>query len=207
MLRPLTLPPPAPTSLPHLRGDLAVWIFILAELLAFGVFFVAYAFSRARHPALFDAAQAALDRHAGALNTVLLVSSSACVAQAVALLAAAPANAAHADRRAARWLLGAITCGLGFVLVKGNEYATHFAAGMELSSSTFTMFYLGLTGFHFMHVLLGLVVLTVLWQRTRAGAYRPDTAHGMNGLESGAAYWHMVDLVWLLLFPLVYVMR
>jgi nitric oxide reductase NorE protein len=189
------------SSVPVLRGDLAVWIFILAELLAFGVFFLAYAFARARHPALFDAAQAGLDRHAGAINTLLLVSSSALVAHAVARVRA---GAVDASRRAGRALLGAIACGLGFVLVKAGEYATHFAAGMELSSSTFSMFYLGLTGFHFFHVLLGLAVLTVLWRQTVAGAYSP--AHA-NGLESGAAYWHMVDLVWLVLFPLVYVMR
>lgn len=202
MLRPLTLTR-APVDLPtqNLRGDLAVWIFILAELLAFGVFFLAYAFARARQPEVFDAAQALLDRHAGALNTVLLVTSSALVAQAVMQVRRGAANAA---RRAGRALLGAIACGLGFIVVKGSEYAVHFAAGMELSSSTFSMFYLGLTGFHFFHVLLGLVVLTVLWRQTAAGAYTPRDA---NGLESGAAYWHMVDLVWLVLFPLVYVMR
>jgi nitric oxide reductase NorE protein len=186
-------------SAPVLRGDLAVWIFILAELLAFGVFFLAYAFARAGDPVAFDAAQAGLDRHAGALNTLLLVSSSAAVAQA-----AKRVHRGAAAAQAARWLLVAIACGLGFVLVKGSEYATHFAAGMELSSSTFAMFYLALTGFHFMHVLLGLTVLTVLWVRTRAGAYGPRDS---NGLDSGAAYWHMVDLVWLILFPLVYVMR
>ncbi len=186
---------------PALQGDVAVWIFILAELLAFGVFFLAYAFARARNPALFDAAQASLDRQSGVINTLLLVSSSALVAYAVAVVRRADANAA---RRAATALLGAIVCGLGFVLVKSSEYAIHFAAGMELSSSTFSMFYLGLTGFHFFHVILGLVVLAVLWRQTAAGVYRPDDA---NGLESGAAYWHMVDLVWLILFPLVYVMH
>lgn len=181
-----------------------MWIFILAELLAFGVFFLAYAFARAADPAAFAAAQAGLDRHAGALNTLLLVTSSAAVAQAVRLV-----HRGGAATTAARWLAAGIAGGIGFVLVKGNEYAAHFAAGMELSSSTFAMFYLSLTGFHFMHVLLGLVVLTVLWARTRAGAYGPagDGRADTNGLESGAAYWHMVDLVWLILFPLVYVMR
>lgn len=184
-----------------LRGDLAVWIFILAELLAFGVFFLAYAFARARNPALFDAAQAGLDRQSGLINTLLLVSSSALVAHAVSLVRRGEADAA---RRAASALLGAIACGLGFVVVKSCEYASHFAGGMELSSSTFSMFYLGLTGFHFFHVILGLVVLAMLWWQTAAGVYRPDDA---NGLESGAAYWHMVDLIWLVLFPLVYVMH
>lgn len=198
----LALPPGATApATPTLRGDLAVWFFILAELLAFAVLFLAYAFARAKNVALFDAAQAGLDRHAGAINTLLLVTSSALVARAVALV---HGNGPATATRAARYLAGAIACGAGFVLVKGSEYSAHFAAGMELSSSTFSMFYLCLTGFHFLHVLLGLVVLSILWKQTRAGAY---TASSANGLESGAAYWHMVDLVWLVLFPLVYVMR
>ena len=200
LLRPLDFVPPA-VEASRLRGDLAVWVFILAELLAFGVFFLAYAFARASHPAEFDAAQSQLDRHSGALNTLLLVSSSALVAYAVGRVRRGGALAA---RLAGRALFAAIVCGLGFVLVKGSEYAVHFAAGMSLSTSTFSMFYLGLTGFHFFHVLLGLIVLTVLWRQTTRGAYSPSQA---NGLESGAAYWHMVDLVWLVLFPLVYVMR
>ncbi len=72
----LSLPSPR-----HLAGDLAIWIFILAELLAFGVFFAAYAFTRARHPALFEAGQQLLDRNAGAINTLLLLSASALAAR------------------------------------------------------------------------------------------------------------------------------
>lgn len=189
----LSLPPPR-----HLAGDLAIWIFILAELLAFGVFFAAYAFTRARHPALFEAGQQLLDRNAGAINTLLLLSASALVVRAVQ-------GAARGDgARAAPWLLGAIVCGFAFLGVKGHEYAHAFAAGVNLSGGPFQMFYLSLTFFHFMHVILGLVILAVLWHGLRRGHYGPGA---MNGLESGAAYWHMVDLVWLILFPLVYVIH
>ena len=80
-LAPTSPPPHAPASAPP--GDLAIWFFILAELLAFGVFFAAYAFARARNVELFDSMQLTLDRQAGALNTVLLISGSACVARAV----------------------------------------------------------------------------------------------------------------------------
>lgn len=179
----------------HLPGDLAVWVFILAEMAVFAIFFVAYAFARARQVELFDFYQQTLDRRAGALNTVLLISSSWLVALAVAA-------ARREDPRAASRLLAlGFLGGCGFVVVKCFEYAAKFAAGVTLSSNTFYMFYLSLTFFHFMHVLLGLVVLAVLWRRTRAG--RAD----VNVLESGAAYWHMVDLLWIVLFPLVYVMR
>lgn len=182
----------------RLHGDLAIWVFILAELLVFGVFFGTYAFARAGNVELFTAEQAMLNHDLGALNTLLLVTSSFFVVRAVQL------GEAGAGGQAARWLTAAIICGLAFVGVKGSEYVAQFSQGVSLSSSTFHMFYLSLTFFHFMHVLLGLVILSALWRNCRAERYGPNN---MNGLESGAAYWHMVDLVWLILFPLVYVMR
>ncbi len=198
----VTLAPTAaaglPSTSPRLAGDLAIWFFILAELLAFGVFFAAYAFTRASNLELFITEQQALNRDAGALNTVLLLTASYFVVRAV--------QAAEATRAAqsARWLLAAIGCGAGFVAVKLAEYSTAFEQGVSLSSSPFHMFYLSLTFFHFMHVILGLVILAAMWNGARQGRYRPGD---MNGLETGAAYWHMVDLVWLILFPLVYVIN
>lgn len=196
-----TLDPDSPAQTGDLAppGDLAIWFFILAELLAFAVFFLAYAFARARHVELFNAMQAQVDRNAGAINTVLLISGSWCVARAVTIV-----TEQGDAQRGAHWLGGGIVCGGGFLLVKGFEYAAKFGAGINLSTNTFWMFYLSLTFFHFMHVILGLVILAVLLVQTRAGHYGPGHA---NGLESGAAYWHMVDLVWIVLFPLVYVMR
>lgn len=195
----IALPHNAPAATERrLPGDLAIWIFILAELLAFGAFFAAYAFTRANHVELFDAEQLALHRNAGALNTVLLLTASYFVVRAVQA-------AEHlADAAAARWLLAGMTCGAGFVAVKVFEYSAAFGQGISLSSSPFHMFYLSLTFFHFMHVILGMVILGAMWLGARAGRYRPGD---MNGIETGAAYWHMVDLVWLILFPLVYVIH
>lgn len=190
--------PPTSTGGPRLAGDLAIWVFIMAELLAFGAFFAAYAFTRANNIELFNAEQAGLNRTAGAINTILLLTSSYFVVRAV------QAAEQRAARSAANWLLGAIVTGLGFIAVKLSEYAAAFAHDISLSSSPFHMFYLSLTFFHFMHVILGLVILTALWNGARKGRYGPDD---MNGLETGAAYWHMVDLVWLILFPLVYVIH
>ena len=189
---------PRPAHVPRLAGDLAIWIFILAELLAFGVFFAAYAFTRANNVELFDAEQLALSRNAGALNTVLLLTAGYFVVRAV------QAAERAADRVAGHWLAGAIACGTGFLAVKVFEYAHAFEANISLSSSPFHMFYLSLTFFHFLHVILGLVILIALWKNVRAGRYRLGD---MNGMETGAAYWHMVDLVWLILFPLVYVIH
>jgi nitric oxide reductase NorE protein len=121
---------PGPATAPP--GDLAIWFFILAELLAFGVFFAAYAFARAHNVALFDTMQQTLDRQAGALNTVLLISGSACVARAVEAVGRAR------SATGARWLLAGIACGAGFLVVKGVEYAAKFEAGINLSTPTST---------------------------------------------------------------------
>jgi nitric oxide reductase NorE protein len=183
---------------PLLPGDLAIWFFILAEMLAFAVFFASYAFARAGDPELFNFYQQTLDRNAGALNTLLLITGSWFVVLAV--------QAAHRNDQAAvpRHIALGMLCGAGFLVVKVFEYAEKFGAGISLSTNTFYMFYISLTFFHFMHVILGMVILAVIWTQARKGAYGPGNC---NGLESGAAYWHMVDLLWIILFPLVYVMR
>jgi nitric oxide reductase NorE protein len=182
----------------HLPGDLAIWIFILAELLVFGVFFAAYGFTRLNNIELFDTYQRTLDRQAGMVNTLLLIAGSFFVARAVA------AARADTSRRAAHWLAWALVAGGGFLAVKLAEYAAKFSAGINLSTNTFYMFYISLTFFHFMHVILGMVILFVLMLNARRGRYGPAN---MNGMESGASYWHMVDLVWIVLFPLVYLLR
>ncbi len=182
----------------RLRGDLGVWFVILLELLTFAILFVAYAFARNREPALFEAGQATLDLHSGALNTVLLITGSWCVARAV------QAVRSDASRAAGHWLLGALGCGGGFVVVKLEEYAAKAQAWSDMGDNTFYMLYFMLTGFHFLHVVVGMLALAYLWWRTQQGAYSRDHCHA---LETGAAFWHMVDLLWIVLFPLVYVLR
>jgi len=194
---------PSPPSAPaahalRLPGDLAIWVFILAELLVFAVFFAAYSFARAGNVELFNAAQTTVNRTAGAVNTIFLITASWFVARSV--------DKARHDRiaSAVRWLAAGILCGGGFVVVKLIEYAEKIGAGINLSTNTFYMFYLSLTFFHFMHVILGMVILVAVLLKLRRGGYG---SHDCNGFETGAVYWHMVDLVWIVLFPLVYVMR
>ncbi len=179
-------------------GDLAIWVFILAELVAFFVLFVTYAFTRLRHLELFNEMQRTLDSDAGMLNTLLLITGSWCVARAVAAIKA------NRGPQSARWLLAAIFTGMGFLVVKYFEYGAKFAAGISLDTNLFYTFYISLTMFHAMHVLLGMVILGFVWKKAMQGGY---TAHDHRGMETGASYWHMVDLVWIVLFPLVYVMR
>jgi len=179
-------------------GDLAIWIFILAELLVFAVFFAAYAFTRMNHIELFNTYQATLDRDAALANTIALLTSSYFVVRGVVA-------AREGDNRAcARWVWGGVAMGAVFLVIKSLEYAHHIGAGISLSTNTFYMFYLSLTFFHFMHVILGMVILAAVAVKAGRGGY---SAEEHTGVETGASYWHMVDLVWLILFPLVYVMQ
>jgi nitric oxide reductase NorE protein len=186
---------PATTRLP---GYEAVWAFILAEMLIFAALFASYAFARVKDAAMFNLYQQTLDRNAGAINTLLLVTGSWFVVLAV--------QAAHRDdsRVVSRNIALGFLCGAGFLAIKVFEYAAKFGEGITFSTNTFYKFYFGLTFFHFMHVVLGMAVLAVLWVKSRHGAYGSHNAHG---LESGGGYWHMVDLLWIVLFPLLYVMR
>lgn len=180
-----------------LPGDLAMWCFILAELLVFGIFFIAYAFTRARHVELFNASQLSLDRSSGFANTLLLVTSSYFVVRAVAAM-----QKTH-GKICARWLVAAMVCGAFFVILKLVEFAAKMNAGISMSTNHFYMFYLFLGFFHFMHVILGMLILGAVALKAWQGGYASDYA----GVETGAAYWHMVDLVWIILFPLIYVLH
>lgn len=181
-----------------LPGDFAIWIFIFAELAVFGILFLAYAFARSDHVALFNESQLLLDRRSGAINTLALITSGYFVVRAVAAIQRG------LTRACVHWLLAAMGAGVLFVVVKTAELHAKFSAGVTLSSSTFYMFYLSLTIFHYMHVLMGLIILAVVTWKAAQGRYGA-THH--TGVETGASYWHMVDLVWLILFPLVYVIR
>jgi nitric oxide reductase NorE protein len=179
-------------------GDFAIWIFIYAELLVFGIFFLAYAFSRSQNVELFNDSQLTLNRGAGAVNTLVLITSSYFVVRAVAAIRE------NRARVCANWLLAAIGMASVFLVVKLFEFHAKSAAGITLSTNTFYMFYWSMTFFHFMHVILGMVILWAVMQKARRGAY---SAQQHTGVETGASYWHMVDMVWIILFPLVYVIR
>lgn len=189
---------PTPTAAPRLAGDGMVWLLVLAELLTFGLLFASFAIARWREPEVFARGQAALSLHTGALNTLLLVAASWAAVRAV--------RALEADHRRAgsHWLLAALAGALGFLAVKSHEFAGKVQAGFDWATDTFTLLYTLLTGFHFLHVVVGAIAFALLWRQARAGAYG---RHNTLAPASGAVFWHMVDLLWMLLFPLVYVIR
>ncbi len=177
-------------ALSDLPGNPMMWVLILSELVVFGAFFAAFAVARAMDPAAFNASQAHLDRLAGGVNTMVLLTSG---------LAAALAVKTRSEGRITACRLWLATAGIGgvvFMGVKLAEYADKASQGIGLETDTFfTLFFL-MTGFHFLHVALGLVFLGVVAWRC-----------SIENVETGTAFWHMVDLIWVLLYPLVYLIR
>lgn len=183
-------------------GDFGVWIIIYIELLTFGLFFIGFAFSRKNQIEVFNTSQLLLDQRFGFTNTVLLITSSYFVVKALQIIKSI--NTKESFQKASYYLLGAIGFGGIFLIIKLFELTEKYSSGINLSTNSFFMFYFILSVFHFMHVVLGMIILTHLYLNTKASLYT-QTEH--RGLKSGASYWHMVDLLWIVLFPLLYILR
>jgi nitric oxide reductase NorE protein len=182
----------------RIPGELGIWMFIIGDMVMFGLFFTVFVYYRAADVALFSEAQRSLNQTFGALNTLLLLTSSWFVVHAVE-----SARAGFAART--RHLLAlAFACGLGFLVIKYFEYGEKIRAGLTITTNDFFMYYFMLTGIHLLHVTLGMGVLAYLWQRLRGSE---NTSGHVSALESGASFWHMVDILWIVLFALVYLMR
>lgn len=183
-------------------GDFGIWVVVYIELITFGLLFVGYAFARRTDVELFNQSQLLLDQRFGFINTLILITSSYFVVKAIESIQLIDREKASA--LASKWLLAAMSLGSLFIVFKIIEFTDKFEQGINLSTNTFFMFYLLLTAFHFMHVILGLIILFNIRQKTKIGGY---TKEDHKGMQTGATYWHLVDLLWIVLFPLIYIIR
>jgi cytochrome c oxidase subunit III len=176
-------------------AKLGVWTFLATEVLLFGALFTAYTIFRMKYPELFRVEHAKLDRVLGAVNTVVLITSSFTVVLGVDAIRRGKARLLEAYF-GATILLAAV-----FLCVKYVEYAAKFHHGLYPRTNLFFSLYFMMTGLHGAHVLLGMTVLTYVIVLSRRGRLSADyyTPVEMSGL-----YWHFVDLVWIYLFPLLY---
>ncbi|KJZ39556.1 MULTISPECIES: cytochrome c oxidase subunit 3 family protein [Pseudomonas] len=181
----------------HLPGDLAMWFFILAELSVFAILILVFAVTQAIKPQMFGESRLLLNTSTGLAMTLSLLTAGL-------FAALAQEQVRHSrSRRGAIYLLAALLAASVYVVLKVTEYRHLLASGLGLEHNTFFTLYWILTGFHFLHVLLGMLILGWLAERCRRGRY---DASNRSGFESGVLYWHMVDLIWVVLFPLVYVL-
>ncbi len=182
----------------HVPGEEGIWVLIFGDLTVFGIMFGTQLYYRGQEPDLFRSAQAQLDQDFGALNTVLLLVSSLFVALAVRSVRT------PARRHAPPLVAGALACGAGFAVVKVLEYGEKFGAGITPATNDFFLFYFILTGIHFFHLVIGMGVLLYLLVLSRRESM---TDRQFVLFEGGACFWHMVDLLWIILFPLLYLVR
>jgi nitric oxide reductase NorE protein len=175
-------------------GGVLIWILILLEVFTFGLSLVGLMYYRVQEPMLFAESSAMLNTTLGGINTIVLLTSGFFMAAAV-----------HSFKEqkistGTKFTLATIVTGLAFLVIKWQEYGDKLEKGLGLDENMFFTFYWLLTGFHFIHVLVGLVILTLLLVQIR----NRQKVTKLEDIEAGAAFWHMCDLIWLLLFPALY---
>lgn len=188
---------PATGDASELPGGLVVWIFVVVEMLTFGAFFVAFADAYAQELVVFRDAQGLLHPLRGAINTGVLLTGSWLVARATVDVSGA----------SARWLLAAGVSGVVFIAIKISEYVDVFSAGISMSTNAFWFYYLFLTFMHLLHVVFGVGAMFSLGLRARRARADGTLQQLRSSLEAGAVYWHLVDLIWIVLFPTLYLMH
>ncbi|HTM06830.1 MAG TPA: cytochrome c oxidase subunit 3 family protein [Verrucomicrobiae bacterium] len=191
----------------HEASWLGMWVFLATEVMFFGGMFTGYAFYRSGYPGAFAAGSNRLDVLLGAINTAVLIASSFTMALAV--------HAAQQGRRRAivNCLLLTMLLGTVFLGIKSYEYYEKFVehlvpgwnfsfeAPFERTAEIFFSFYFAMTGMHALHMIIGIVLLAVIALKARRGRF---SAEYYTPVELSGLYWHFVDLVWIFLFPLLY---
>lgn len=186
------------------QGRLAMWILIAGELMIFGGLIACYLLYRLRFPEWGEQA-AHTSTFFGALNTVVLLSSS------FTIVKAHEAAVKKDLKKITMWMSISILGGLLFLINKSIEYTTEIGHGFTFSSpelqesgnnigSLFWSFYYTMTGLHGLHVLIGMVIMFVIMMQARKGK-------NLHRVELAGMYWHMVDLIWIFLFPLLYIAK
>uniref|UniRef100_UPI00389AAC4F cytochrome c oxidase subunit 3 n=1 Tax=Mycobacterium sp. HUMS_1102779 TaxID=3383487 RepID=UPI00389AAC4F len=179
----------------HVPGEPGVWILLFGDMVVFGAFFATFMYQRSLAPELFDASRRTLSIGIGLANTLILLTSSLFVVTAIRAIR-------QGQRRAAQLLLvGALLCGMAFVALKAVEYTAKMSQGHVPTQNNFYLYFFILTDLHLFHVLIGVVVLLLLL--TQARRTELSTTR-MALVEGGGCFWHLVDLLWIVLFPLLY---
>jgi len=191
----------------HEAASLGMWVFLVTEMLFFGGLFAGYTVYRASYPEAFREASHHLDLLLGSINTVVLITSSLTMALAV--------HSAQEGRRRALivCLLLTIVLGAVFLGIKGTEYAHKFEEGLVPGIDfgyngpytgqveLFMIFYFVMTGIHALHLAVGLGLLGILAWLAWRGHF---SAEYYAPVETSGLYWHFIDIVWIFLLPLLY---
>jgi heme/copper-type cytochrome/quinol oxidase subunit 3 len=180
------------------NGKIAIWLFLASEVMLFGSLFASYIMLRVGATE-WPHGSHYLNVPLAAVNTVNLISSSITMVLAWASLV-------RKDFGKFRLYMGiTILCGLVFMAIKYVEYTAKFEHGYFPATNTFLAIYFTMTGLHGLHVVLGMSVNAWLWGPGSA-LWKTDPAHFTNRVENAGLFWHLVDLVWIFLFPVLYLL-
>lgn len=182
----------------NVPGNLAIWAAILAEMSEFAVMFMVYFLAKVHNPELFYQGPTRLNTLAGTTNTLIMLTSSFFVVRAVMAIRN------NQLKQSTRWLWGAVICGILYLIIKYFEYQWNNAQGLDTETNIFYGVYYYVTFNHFLHVGWGSAGLIWVIYRINTGIY---TSNEHEGLINMALYWHMIDLAWITIFPLLYVIR
>ena len=175
-------------------GGILMWIIIFLELITFGMAIVSFVYFGKQNPELYHQSRLQLNTTFGAINTVFLLTSGYFMANAVHQFK--ENNIQKSSFYFKLTMLG----GLFFIILKSIEYYHKIEAGISLDTNIFFSFYWMLTGFHVIHVIIGLVILS----STNYGMNKKNSETTIEDIEACGAFWHLCDLIWLLLFPVLY---
>jgi len=198
--------PPVATSVPDPAdpwaryeppGGVLVWIIVFVELVTFLAGIGVFLYQRADDPEAFARGRDLLDQPLALLNTGILLTGGWFMACGITELKRGDAGGARC------WIGSAIGSGLAFLLVKGIEYGAKVGQGHTFGEDSFFTLYYALTGFHFTHVLVAVFILLYLAAQIRRGRYHRDNH---DDVEAGGIFWHLCDLIWLFLFPTLYLL-
>ncbi|HMO52227.1 MAG TPA: cytochrome c oxidase subunit 3 family protein [Kiritimatiellia bacterium] len=194
-------------------ATLGIWLFLITEVMFFGGLFLGYIVYRGLYPEAWHLGSAKLDITLGTINTIVLIVSSLTMALSVR------AAQVGKSKQCANFILATIILGTAFLGIKAVEYTAKFSPGPDahyylipganflLDSphangvQIFFSFYFTMTGMHAIHMIIGIGVLIWLYLKALKGSYHE---HYYNPVEVTGLYWHFVDIVWIFLFPLLY---
>ena len=177
-------------------GGILIWIIVFLELVTFGAGFVVLVMQGREHAEVFKAGRALLNQPVALANTLILLTGGWCMACGITAL-----RRGDGAKIASKWICGAIVTGIAFLVLKGIEYMEKIQHGIGLSHDAFFTIYYLLTGFHFLHVLVAVALL--IYMRSAIIRRKYDRLNHQD-VESSSVFWHMCDLIWLLLYPLIY---
>ncbi len=183
------------------NSKLGIWVFLASEVMLFGGLFSAYVFLRMAAPAgEFAYWGSKLSIPMATVNTMVLISSSVTVIMSWASLK-------MKDFEKYKMYMGlTLLCALIFLFIKYFEYTGKFHHGIYPSSSTFMAIYFTLTGLHGLHIIGGMIVMGYFWLPAGNKMWHSEPEHFTNRIEAAGLYWHFVDLVWIFLFPILYLL-